>query len=250
MENQDLKIKRILSTIPMHSIDKSTNMPHSMGSGCFVNYKRYLIFLTVLHNVRAKTNIVHGIVVDYNLEKGGTCLCQFDDFCLCAMGNLSTEKIDMVDFAMRKFEEPMPPCKYLINNNDNGDFKRIARISLTSDFGVLPVTHEEYGFCGLIKGSLSNTQTSLALNAQLAYYDNAHYLESKDCYHVFSLENKNYTHEDFKGTSGAPITDSKGNLVSLVTSGRISPTNPNEWLIYGINLSKLSTVVDINCGLL
>lgn len=250
METQDLKITRILSTIPMHSIDESTNTPVSMGSGCFINYKGCLIFLTVLHNVSAKTNITHGIVVDYNLDKGGTCLCQFNDFSLCAMGNLSTEKIDRIDFAMRKFEEPMPPCQYLINNNDNGDFKRIARISLTSDFGVLPATNEEYGFSGLIKGSLSKTQTSLALNTQLAYYDNAHYLESRDYYHVFSLENKKYTHEDFKGTSGAPITDSKGNLVSLVMKGRISPTNPNEWLIYGVNLSKLSTVVDINCGLL
>jgi hypothetical protein len=250
MVTQDLKLTRIISTIPMHSIDESTNMPHSMGSGCFVNYKGCLIFLTVLHNVRAETNITHGIVVDYNLEKGGTCLCQFNDFCLCAMGNLSTEKIDLVDFAMKKFEGPMPPCQYLINNNVNGGSKRIDRISLTSDFSILPATQEEYGFCGLIKGSLSNAQTSLALYSQLAYYDNAHYIESKDCYHVFSLKNMDYSHEDFKGTSGAPITDSEGNLVSLVMSGGISPTNPNEWLIYGVNLSKLSTVADINCGLL
>lgn len=250
METQDIKITRILSTIPMHSINESTNMPHSMGSGCFVNYKGCLIFLTVLHNVRAETNITHGIVVDYNLEKGGTCLGHFNDFSLCAIGNLSTESIDIIDFAMKKFEEPMPPCKYLINNVVNGDFNRIDRISLTSDLSILPTTHEDYGFCGLIKGSLNNTQTSLALHSELAYYDNVRYLESKDCCHVFSLENKNYSHEDFKGTSGAPITDSKGNLVSLVTSGRVSPTNPSEWLIYGVNLSQMSTVADINCGLL
>ncbi|XBX07570.1 hypothetical protein QMP26_05235 [Enterocloster clostridioformis] len=249
METRDLKMMRILSTIPMNSIDESTNLPQSMGSGCFVNYKGCLIFLTVLHNVRAETNITHGIVVDYNLEKG-TCLCQFNDFCLCAIGSVSNKTIDIVDFAMKKFDVPMPPCRYLINSGINGDFKRIDRISLTSDFSILPATHEEYGFCGLIKGKLNKTETSLNLHSELAYYDNARYLESKDGYHVFSLENKAYTHENFKGTSGAPITDSKGNLVSLVMSGGPSPTNSNEWLIKGVNLSELSIVVDINCGLI
>lgn len=250
MDNRNLKRTRILSTIPINSIDERTRLPHSMGSGCFVNYKGCLIFITVLHTVKTETNITHGIVVDYDSEKGGTCLCELKDFSICAMGNFSIPQIDMVDFAMKKFNTPMPPCKYLVNKNDRGEFERIDRISLTSDFSIYPSTHEEYGFCGLIKGHLLKNERTLGLYTSLAYYDNIRYLKSKECYHVFTLENKHYSHEDFQGTSGAPIIDSKGTLVSLVMSGGQSQTNPNKWLIYGVNLAKLSTVIDINCGLI
>ncbi len=250
MNTQDLEKTRILSTIPIHSIDQRTLKPHSMGSGCFVNYKGYLLFLTVLHIVKAESNITHGIVVDYNLEKGGTCLCEFNDFSVYATGNLLTEKVDMIDFAVKKFTTPMPPCKYLINKNDTGEFERIDRISLTSDFSILPTTSEKYGFCGLIKGKLRKNEETINLHSTLAYYDNARYFKSEEFYHIFTLENKDYTHEDFKGTSGAPITDGEGNLVSLVMSGGPSQTKPNEWLIYGVNLSKLSSVIDINCGII
>ncbi len=250
MDDRNLMRTRILSTIPINSINERTQKPYSMGSGCFVNYKGCLLFLTVFHTVQAETNITHGIVVDYNLEKGGTCLCEIDDFCVCAMGNILTQKIDRVDFAMKKFATPMPPCKYLINKNDKGEFERIDRISLTSDFSILPTIHEKYGFCGLIKGKLIKNEEVLGLHSTLAYYDNAHYLKSEQSYHIFALENKGYSHEDFKGTSGAPIIDSKGNLVSLVMSGGPSKANSNEWLIYGVNLSKLLPVIDINCGLI
>lgn len=250
MDIQNIKTTRILSCIPINSINQKTLKPHSMGSGCFVNYKDCLVFLTVLHAVEAETDITHGIVVDYNLEKGGTLLCEFNDFSICAMGNISTNKIDMIDFAMKKFTTPMPPCKYLINKNNQGEFDRIDRISLTSDLSVLPTIHEEYGFCGLIKGKLIENENTLGLYSTLAYYDNVRYVKSEECFHIFALENKNYSHEDFMGTSGAPIIDSKGNLVSLVMSGCPSQTNPKEWLIYGVNLSKLSSVIDINCGLI
>ncbi len=250
MDSQKLRMTRILSTIPINSIDLKTRIPKSMGSGCFVNYKGCLLFLTVLHTVEVETNITHGIVVDYNLEKSGTLLCEVNDFCVCAMGDLWENKVDMIDFAVKKFSISMPPCKLLINKNNKGEFERIDRIPLTSDLNITPTTNETYGFCGLIKGKLMENETVLGLYSTLAYYDNLRYLKSEKCYHIFALENKNYSHKDFQGTSGAPITDSKGNLVSLVMSGCKSSTNPNEWLIYGVNLSKLSVVIDVNCDLI
>ena len=69
MDSQTLRMTRILSTIPVNSIDSRTHKPCSMGSGCFVNYKGHLIFLTVLHAVKVKTGILHGIVVDYDSDK-------------------------------------------------------------------------------------------------------------------------------------------------------------------------------------
>lgn len=250
MDSQALRMTRILSTIPVNSIDSKTHKPCSMGSGCFVNYKGHLIFLTVLHAVEVKTDILHGIVVDYDSEKCRTVLYEVNDFSICAMGDLRTKEVDIIDFAMKKFSTPMPPCKFLINKNHIGEFEKIDRIPLTSDLSVAPTTNEKYGFCGLIKGSLIETETVLRLYSTLAYYDNLRYLKSENSYHIFVLENKNYSHKDFQGTSGAPIIDSKGNLVSLVMSGHQSPNNSNEWIIYGVNLSKFSTVIDVTCDLI
>lgn len=249
MNIEELKNIRILSSIPINAIDENTQLPCSTGSGCFVNYKGALLFLTVFHVIETKTNITHGIVVDYDSENG-TLLGLVKDFSISAIGNLSTARIDLVDFALKKFVDPMPPCKCLTSKGIEGEYERVDRISLTSDFNVSPTIHKEYGFCGLIKGQLIQNKASVGLYSHLAYYDNIRYLESKDLYHVFYVENKNYSHEDFQGTSGAPIIDSDGNLVSLVMCGGISPTNHNEWLIYGVNLSKMSTVADINCGLI
>lgn len=249
MNAETIKDIRILSSIPINTINGSTQTPCAMGSGCFVNYKGNLVFITVHHVIEEETNITHGIVVDYDSENG-TLLCQFNDYSICAIGNLMNAKIDIVDFAMKVFIDPMPPCKLLINKSAEGEFERIDRISLTSDFSISPTPHKEYGFCGLINGQLIQNETSLGLYSHLAYYDNVRYLESRDSYHVFFIENKNYSHSDFQGTSGAPIIDSDGNLVSLVMSGKMSSTNPNEWLIYGVNLAEMSTVADINCGLI
>ena len=49
MDTNKIKMTRILSSIPLNSVDENRKMPTSMGSGCFVNYKGVLIFLTVLH---------------------------------------------------------------------------------------------------------------------------------------------------------------------------------------------------------
>ena len=259
MNTQDVKMIRILSTIPLNSVEAKSKMPTAMGSGCFVNYKGTLIFLTVLHTVEVKENVKHCIVVDYDLGKGGIHLFPIDDFSVCAMGSLLTEKIDLLDFAMKKFEIPMPPYKFLINKDIEGEFERIDRIPLISDFSGLLTNQEEYGFCGLIQGEMiplnmmresKEVKISTGLYSNLAYYDNVRYLETNENCHVFVLENKGYSHEKFQGTSGAPIIDSKGNLVSLVMSGKQSPTNSSEWLIYGVNLSQLSTIVDINCDLI
>jgi hypothetical protein len=170
------------------------------------------------------------------------------------MGSILCDKCEPLDFAMKRFSIPMPPCKLLINKEIEGQFERKDRIALTSDFSILPAFEESYGFCGLVQGVLKpidyTTGICKGLYSNLVYYDNVRYIKTVGDQYVFALENKGYSHKNFKGTSGAPIIDSQGNLVSLVTSGEISQSNPDEWLIYGVNLSYLSTVIDINCGLI
>lgn len=63
------------------------------------------------------------------------------------------------------------------------------------------------------------------------------------------MPNDDYEIDDFRGTSGAPILDSKGKLVALVARGGPS-YDGKEWIIKGINLAKYKTILDIECGLL
>lgn len=87
------------------------------------------------------------------------------------------------------------------------------------------------------------------LYQKLAYYNNLKYKGEDDDYYIFSLPNNNYEHSNFQGTSGAPILDSNGKLVSLVACGGPSKDS-NEWIIYGFNLAKYKAMIDIECDLL
>ena len=87
------------------------------------------------------------------------------------------------------------------------------------------------------------------LNQQLAYYDGLKYVKSEDDFHIFTLPNKEYDADDFMGTGGAPILDSKGRLVALVSRGGPS-YNGHEWIIKGINLAKYKIILDVECGLI
>lgn len=135
----------------------------------------------------------------------------------------------------------MPPCKLLLNKDVEGEFERKDRIALTSDFSGFLTSEKEYGFSGLVQPEIiplsklhksSETQIYTGLYSNLVYYDNVRYVELREERHVFAPENKGCSHISFKGTSGALIIDSNGNLVSLVMDGEGSPTNPKEWLIF------------------
>ena len=59
-------------------------------------------------------------------------------------------------------------------------------------------------------------------------------------YYQFELPNPIHDHADFKGTSGAPIMDTDGKLVSLVTHGYEGAK-----MIYGIAIADFKSGIDV-----
>ena len=247
----DIKSRRILASIPTNSIDEKAKLPKSMGSGCIIEYKGFNLFLTVYHTVE-DYSLNTGIVADFD-EHQGVKLIPLGIRPPIVKGNLKTHKIDNLDFSYAKCKN-IPECYFFIVEKTGKITTKKRRIALTTDLQCTPTATEEYGFAGFIRGCLecnpnTNSKFQTTIHQELAYYDNLKYKESDDDYYIFSLPNNSYSHSNFQGTSGAPILDSKGNLVSLVACGRPS-IDGKEWIIYGFNLTKYKVMIDIECGIL
>lgn len=218
-----------------------------MGSGCFIEYKGVVLFLTVYHTVK-DYSLDTMIVTDFDVNKGVK-LLSVGIIPPTIKGNLNTKYFSDIDFACVKLNN-MPKC-YFFNLDEYGKIvTRYKRISLKTCLTDVPINSETYGFAGFIRGKIKNNCTSkfnITLCQELAYYDNLKYIGTNDDYYIFSLPNKNYNNDNFKGTSGAPILDSNGKLVSLVACGCPSEDG-KQWLIYGFNLEKYKILIDIECG--
>ena len=77
----------------------------------------------------------------------------------------------------------------------------------------------------------------------MVIYDGLKYVGTEDSYYVFELPFEHPGHEFFKGCSGAPILDSRGNIVALVCSGDIDRN-----AIIGISLNKYKIALDVTFG--
>lgn len=249
----DIRALRILSSIPTNTIDTTSNKLIGMGSGCFVKYDKFTLFLTVYHTIDKDNNhLTTGIVSDFNADKGVK-LLPLTLIPPIITGNIKSSEMEIVDFAYQKMLQ-MPKC-YYFDVDGMGNLKnKIERIKLITNFTDVPSKTEDYGFAGYIYGDITQNPNVGAkfqdiLNQELGYYDGLKYEQSVDDYHIFSLPNNDYEKESFMGTSGAPILDSKGKLVALVSRGKLSADGA-KWIIKGINLSKYKTILDIECGLI
>ena len=240
----DIKAFRILSSIPINSID-SFGQPKSMASGCFVQYRKEYFFLTVYHTIE-DNELSHMLVTDIDTKKG-TLLFPLN-LSFMKRGNIQTgiEK-DFIDFAWQQFTK-LPKCFYC-QYNEKGELEKCLRNILPIDFNVVPNENEEYGFAGYVNGRpeenpFVNSPIKTILNRDLIYHSGLKYKGIDDDYYIFSMPNSDFDDSDFHGTSGAPIIDSKGKLVALVSRGHIS-MDEEEWIIKGIALSKFKFSLDM-----
>lgn len=114
--NMDIKCKRILASIPTNSIDEKTQLPKKMGSGCFIEYKGFTLFLTVYHTVK-DYSLNTGIVADFD-EDSGAKVFSLGIRPPIIKGSLKNSKkdgfdvsIDDLDFSYVKFNN-IPECYF------------------------------------------------------------------------------------------------------------------------------------------
>ncbi|MFH0733624.1 MAG: hypothetical protein V1773_04670 [bacterium] len=77
------------------------------------------------------------------------------------------------------------------------------------------------------------------LDLDAAYEVGMQYLEENNDSYTFLLADKHKGNDYYKGTSGAPITDSSGRIVSIVLSG-----DNTKNVIYGLALSNFCSFIN------
>lgn len=234
--------------------DPDTKLPNGIGSGCIVDYKDKEILLTAAHvtNKKAGTCIESGLppVNDQTTLYSVGAMNYLEKYDVTKYEEqieiLKNEpnRIEEIDFGLIDFSYAT-----LINKTDfiqreiefkDFTLRKSKKLLIKTDLTDKPSVEKEYGFFGRIKPLLiTGTPMGDVFETQETFYDGLKFIRQIKHFYEFELPNPIQDNADFEGTSGAPIMDKDGNLVSLITHGYEGATK-----IYGIALADFKVSVD------
>lgn len=246
--------KIIRSTVHIIMSEPVTLLPEGIGSGCIIAYNDKEILLTAAHvtDIEAGTCIESG----HPLVNGQTPL-----YSVGAMSYLETydiikyeeqieilknepERIEDIDFGLIDFSYAvlMHKADFIQNEIKFKEFtlKKNKKLIIKTDLTEKPSVEKEYGFFGRIKPLFfKETPKGNIFETEEIFYGGLKFIRQIKHYYEFELLTPIQDNADFKGTSGAPIMDKDGNLVSLITHGYEGATK-----IYGIALADFKFSLD------
>lgn len=235
MNQKQLEEYIALSSIPIRSIGKN-GMPTGLASACIFDYKQKRILITVHHATGNMEN--WGIQVKYEPNKG-TAIKPLGPMNFLKLFSIKTNTARDIDLSHVEIPMDIEPVSQEIDAKTGSVINEKKRLISNIDFNITPDQNELYGFSGQIMPQLASN----SLITELRTYTNLKYIGDEDDYYVFELPFEHPGHKHFQGCSGAPIVDTKGNVVALVCRGDIS-TN----LIYGISLKKYEVAINATYG--
>jgi len=249
----DCSIRSTLHII-MHDPNGS---PKRIGSGCIIQFDTFSALFSVAH-VTDRTDSGACISLDKPATNGSH-LYSVGGMCYLAKFNMKKfeeqleqlktepariEKIDFgqIDLSFVKVLDNLNIVQ-LPMNFENADLriKGGKKIPILFSSLVEPSTKKEYAFFGRIKPEfLRLPGIGDFFETREIYYSGLKFIKKIGHYYEFELPTPIQDHADFQGTSGAPIMDAKGKVVSLVTHGYEGGTK-----IYGIALSDFMAMATI-----
>ena len=241
MKNIDKKWLDLVqaSSIPLRCLD-SNSLPVGLASGCMIDYCGKRILLSVFHATSKPGR--WSIELRYDAENKRTELYYPRAFNFLAEMRLGVPKINHIDFSYTQipaniesiFQQLTPKGDYLAQRK---------RPVFSPTFQVRPSKEEIYAFSGQIKPKFVDAINTLITEHQT--YPALRYDRTVGAYHFFKLPVKHPGHEAFQGCSGAPILDTKNNVVALVCGGDISADE-----IYGIDLGRYKVALDVTYSMI
>lgn len=226
------------SSVPLLRIDDKNN-PTSSASGCLVDYCEHRVLLTVEH----ATGDSGRWAIQLHFEKGkGTQLYGLGAMMFLESVSTKTGESKTVDFSYVEVPKDTQPFRQEINEKGDVD-QEYPIMVFPIDFRLEPKKEDKFGFAGLVKNQLENHPTATFLTSELKIYDDLNYLRTDGDTHVFQLPFNHPGHPEFRGCSGAPVLNSSGMPIALLTGGCIKK---NE--IYGVSLKQYRTPIDILVG--
>ena len=225
----------LLSSIPLRKINNQMQ-PIGIASGCLIDYLGSRIILSVFHSTKRDGNWA----AEVRYEPGeGTQLYRPGGFHYLGLMKLGFANIDEVDFSYREvssdlisYFQELTPSGQILSEKEREIFQ--------PDFTAKPIANEIYGFAGQVMPEMHG---AAALVTEMRVYPGLRFVGTEDSYHVFELPVPHPGHEHFQGCSGAPIIDTKGNVVALVCHGDMDRN-----VIFGISLNKYKIALDVTYG--
>ena len=154
--------------------------------------------------------------------------------------------MENIDFAYTEIAKELRPQYQEISST--GEIScEIPKTIHKLSFDIKPPTNETYCFAGITQPSLLKGEEIPILSGVLRIVKDLNFIreDGSGYIYVFKPQNPIEEHKYFQGCSGAPVIDSNGNIISLVTGGDIDKDE-----IYGVNLNRHKIAIDIDAGLI
>lgn len=225
----------LITSIPLKRLGPGGS-PVGIASGCLVNYQGRRFILTVAHAINLGSS--DWVIELGNDEEKGAEIYQPARFIYLGEMNKGMDEIASVDYTYAEVSADLEPTFQLLTPFGPKSEKRRRHVFDLAAVGE-PDTNETYAFSGEINPEMHNP---LGLVTDLTVYPGLRYIKSDGRFYQFKLPVPHPGHSSFSGCSGAPIVDTNGRLVALVSHGTI-PEN----VVYGIALLRYRFAIEFYC---
>lgn len=239
--------KVVRSTLHLVMLDEKTQLPAtSGGSGCIINYRGKNIFLTVQHVKKEgtvtciDTGVLSSDGISVKLYHINT-MFELESFKISKDSNIDdVEKNEVIDFLFAFIDEDIDIHQNKISFEPHFNIEEGFKEKIITSLTDFPTLDSKFSFYGRVKACLyKDTLYGTVLDTTDVFYDGLVYNRKEGHLYIFDLPNSKQEREDFVGTSGAPIFDSKGNLIALVKGN-----NGDVKTITGLALVDFKPLID------
>ena len=243
----------ITACIHLILTDPATQLPVSLGSGVFIKYKDRFFICTAEHVAFYKNCAVS--IITGQVKDGQSILYEYGSFSYMQKFSLteptaenlikqldSLENGENLDVAFREttlMDNVIQPArKFNIEGLREIDIKCDGKSIILADNDFPLDENELFCFFGRTNGNIK--ENILDFKERLYWGLTFHGIDNE--YIAFDLGSPIGDHARFEGCSGAPIFDTKGRLVALLTHG---DEDVNSSIIYGFRFDKTKDYIDL-----
>lgn len=211
-------------TVKLNCLDANLLPTDGRASGfIYLSPKKKHLLITASHILKECNSWL--IETTYT-QNNQTLLLRLGEYTLLKKVNIHSKLIEPIDLLI--YELDLSKYKDVIDKADLVIYK--------GSIDEEPKFEEAYGFASWSRCEFDANLNKLFLDA--AYEIGMEYIEEIDELYSFKLE-KHKGHDYYYGSSGSPISDPSGQVISIVLSG-----DDKNNILYGLALRKFSSIIN------
>jgi hypothetical protein len=223
------------ASIPLRELGPN-RFPIGIASGCLVDYRGRRWILTVHHATGNQGNWAIEII---GKDETGVEVRQIGPMLFAKLIDVGNQGIDDLDAAYAVVPSDLQPF-WQPRNEQAELIDEYPCIIFLSDLSHVPNANAFYGFAGGIRPTEENHYGKKWHGTIPVCYPEMKFIGEEEQYYVFQLPHERTDDRLFKGTSGAPICDTAGNIAALVHGA-----GPGTDTIRGVKIQFLRSLLDV-----